>query len=230
MLNSFRKFLHLLSSIFDVRTRPERKTRKSLQGERGNLQSDRDRERTTMSTLKQKTIDHIIELEGGDKYTNDPDDSGGPTRWGVTEQTARAYGYEGDMRELPREIAFKIYSDMFWDKLLLDAVEDLSYSIAEEMADTAVNMGTYKAARFLQEGLNAFNLQQKFYPDLVVDGVMGGKTFLALEKYLQKRGVEGEIVLFRALNCLQGAEYIRLSQSRQKDEKYVYGWLLNRVS
>ena len=47
-------------------------------------------------------IDGIIEREGNGAYTNDPGDSGGPTRWGITEKVAKANGYTGDMRDLPR--------------------------------------------------------------------------------------------------------------------------------
>jgi len=32
-----------------------------------------------------------------------------------------------------------------------------------------------------------------------------------------------------ALNCLQGAFYVELAEKREKDERFVYGWLLNRV-
>ncbi|OCO16336.1 hypothetical protein AN684_0205915 [Klebsiella pneumoniae subsp. pneumoniae] len=43
------------------------------------------------------TADQIIEgilgKEGG--YVNNPNDKGGPTRWGITQTTARAYGYKG---------------------------------------------------------------------------------------------------------------------------------------
>jgi lysozyme family protein len=50
------------------------------------------------------TADQIIEgilgKEGG--YVNNPNDKGGPTRWGITQTTARAYGYSGDMKALPR--------------------------------------------------------------------------------------------------------------------------------
>jgi len=37
------------------------------------------------------------------------------------------------------------------------------------------------------------------------------------------------LVLCRALNCLQGAYYIELAERREKDERFVYGWLKNRV-
>ncbi|HEE0576381.1 TPA: hypothetical protein R6358_002680, partial [Klebsiella pneumoniae] len=53
------------------------------------------------------TADQIIEgifgKEGG--YVDHPSDKGGSTRWGITQTTARAHGYIGDMRNLPRETA-----------------------------------------------------------------------------------------------------------------------------
>lgn len=61
------------------------------------------------------------------------------------------------------------------------------------------------------------------------DSDIGPATIKALEAYKAHRGAEGESVLLKALNCLQGARYIELSRVRQKDEKYVYGWLQNRV-
>ena len=45
-------------------------------------------------------IDELTEREGG--YVNHPADRGGPTRFGVTEAVARAHGYAGAMRSLPR--------------------------------------------------------------------------------------------------------------------------------
>jgi lysozyme family protein len=49
------------------------------------------------------TADQIIEgilgKEGG--YVDHPSDKGGPTRWGITQTTARAHGYTGDMRTCP---------------------------------------------------------------------------------------------------------------------------------
>lgn len=43
-------------------------------------------------------IDGIIALEGG--YVFNPKDKGGATHWGITEATARAHGYAGDMRDV----------------------------------------------------------------------------------------------------------------------------------
>lgn len=52
-------------------------------------------------------IDKVLAHEGG--YVNHPADKGGPTKWGVTEATARRYGYKGVMADLTREEAIEIY-------------------------------------------------------------------------------------------------------------------------
>ena len=88
-------------------------------------------------------------------------------------------------------------------------------------------MGIGRAAEFLQRSLNALNNQGKLYADLVVDRDLGPSTLYALGAFMKHRE---EVVLYRALNCLQGAFYIELSERRQKDERFVYGWLLNRVN
>ena len=54
-------------------------------------------------------------------------------------------------------------------------------------------------------------------------------TVAALTAYMQKRGVEGEGVLLKALNSLQGAYYIALAEKRETDESFEYGWLKNRA-
>jgi lysozyme family protein len=178
--------------------------------------------------LKDKVIHEIIDREGG--FVDDDADSGGATCWGITEDVARAEGYKGDMRHLPKELAYKIYERKYWHSLALDSVAAISESIAAELADTGVNMGVQRAGEFLQRALNALNNQQVDYKDLIIDGKVGRKTLENLIKFINKRGVQGEIVLFRMLNCLQGEFYITIGEKRQKDEKFIFGWFLNRVS
>ena len=180
-----------------------------------------------MSDLKTEIINSIIKIEGG--YVNDPSDSGGATNFGITEKVARQNGYTGDMRDLPIEFAFNVYVEQFWNRLQLPTIQDLSEMLAEEIADTGVNMGINRAAIFLQRSLNVLNNQEKYYPDLVVDGQLGQKTIRALSEYLAHRETEGEIVLVKMLNSLQGAFYVELSERRVKDEKFIYGWFVNRV-
>jgi lysozyme family protein len=177
-----------------------------------------------MNDLKQKIIDQIIFVEGG--FVDDPDDSGGATNYGITEAVARAYGFAGDMRDMPRGVAFDIYVARYWDAVRADDLLALSEAVASEVVDTGVNMGTGRASKILQRALNVLNVGGSLYPDLVVDGAIGPMTIQALREYLAERN---ELVLCRALNCLQGAYYIELAERREKDEKFVYGWLKNRV-
>lgn len=181
-----------------------------------------------MNSLKKKVIDHILQIEGG--YVNDPSDSGGETNFGITVAVARGSGFTGDMRTLTRGKAFDIYVSRYWDALRLDDIEALSPLIAGELADTGVNMGVGRAARFLQRSLNVLNNRSYSYRDLVVDGMIGDASIRALKSYFMIRGAEGEKVLFDMLNALQGAYYVTLAERREKDEKFVYGWFSNRVS
>lgn len=171
-------------------------------------------------------FEHLIMLEGG--YVDDPMDSGGKTKYGITESVAREHGYHGSMKDLSLEKAKEIYRKDYWDALCLDDVSEYSYDIAYELFDTGVNMGVVRATKFLQRSLNVLNNRQSYYDDLSVDGVMGNKTITAFNAYMEKR--KTSMVLLRMLNCLQGAFYIDLAERREKDERFIYGWFLNRIS
>jgi len=177
-----------------------------------------------MPDLKQKIINEIIRVEGG--FVDDPSDSGGATNFGITETVARAYGYFGSMRDLTREDAFNIYSDMYWDSIRGNGLAALSERVAEEVVDTAVNMGVKRASEFLQRALNVLNNREKYYSDISTDGIIGDGTLMALESCVFKRGDE---VLVKMLNCLQGAFYDDLAERRGKDERFIAGWFKHRV-
>ncbi len=173
-------------------------------------------------------IDALIEREGG--YVNHPADKGGPTCFGITEAVARAHGYRGAMRELPREDAVAIYQRLYWFRPRFDEIARRSPRVAEELFDTGVNMGPTVAATFLQRALTALNRNGKDYPDLVPDGRIGEATLRALDSFLTVRGRSGgETVLLRALEALQGERYLRLAERRPANEAFLYGWLANRI-
>ena len=173
---------------------------------------------------KTQVINQIIKVEGG--YVDDPSDSGGETNHGITVAVARRYGYKGSMRDMPRGVAFDIYSALYWDKVKADDLLALSPAISQEVVDTGVNMGTGRAGKFLQRSLNVLNRRGTLYKDVAVDGAIGTATLTALRAYLDRRD---EKILVKALNCLQGAYYITLAERREKDEVFVFGWLKNRV-
>ena len=142
-----------------------------------------------------EAIADLLGIEGD--YSDDPADSGGKTRFGITEAVARRHGYTGPMRELPAATAKAIYRADYWDAQSLDTIAMLSYSIAWEIFDTGVNMGTSQAGEFLQMSLNAFNRQATHYPDIEVDGEIGPATIDALAAFLKRRGKDGETVMLR---------------------------------
>lgn len=174
-----------------------------------------------------KALIELLGIEG--TYSNHPSDSGGKTMYGITLYLARKYNYHGAMESIPMSLVETIYLREFWMPLMLSEIKDISPAIVSELFDTGVNQGSARAAEYLQLCLNALNRQQKDYKDIKVDGFVGDKTLNALRFFIKKRGAKGELVLLRALNCLQGAHYIKLSQSRKKDEDFVFGWLLNRI-
>lgn len=171
-------------------------------------------------------IDTIIAREGG--YSNHPNDKGGATRWGITKAVARKHGYAGDMKAFPRKKAVVIYRDIYWAGPKLDMIAKLTPILAEELFDTAVNMGTRTAIRFLQRSLNALHSDQDIMP-LNLDGVLGSKSLAALEGYLKRRGKKGERILIRAVDSLQGAKYIKLAEHRPANRSFLFGWLAHRV-
>jgi len=56
---------------------------------------------------KNKIISDLVKREGG--YVNDKDDSGGATRYGITQKVARKYGYYDSMKHFPLSRAVNIY-------------------------------------------------------------------------------------------------------------------------
>lgn len=105
----------------------------------------------------------LLGHEGG--FSDHAADPGGATRYGVTEAVAREAGYRGDMRELPLDLAKKIYRDRYWDAV---KAEELPPAVRYAVFDAAVNSGTGQAALWLQRALG-----------VTADGVIGPKTLAA---------------------------------------------------
>ena len=163
--------------------------------------------------------------EGG--YVAHPSDRGGPTMWGITERVARANGYKGPMNQLPLETAMEIGKTQYWDVLNLDKIAAVRQPIAHEMFDTLYNGGD--VGSWLQRCLNALNARGSMYPDMKVDGRIGPLTVDSLRIYIARRGKEGEAVLLKALNAIQGERFLRLAEADVKQEDFVYGWLRERA-
>lgn len=175
----------------------------------------------------QDALKETLGIEGN--FSDHKNDPGGKTMYGITEKKAREHGYKGDMKDLQPHVAADIYYVDFWQINNLDLVADVSYNLAKEIFDTGVNMDPAFPAVWLQEGLNLFNRQGRYWPDINEDGDIGRITIAALRSLVVRRGSEGLKVLLGFMNVQQGARYSYLARGNEKFEDFIYGWFLKRV-
>lgn len=165
-------------------------------------------------------IRKTIQFEGG--YVNDPADPGGETKYGISK---RAHP-DVSIADLTIEGAFAIYKTYYWDKLSLDGCE--SQIIANELFDTAVNLGVHKAAVILQEALNVCYGSD----ELVTDGLIGPRTLEVLNIYQCKWGTINKVnesILLKTLDGLQFMHYWNLVEKDPRMRRFFRGWINQRI-
>ena len=178
----------------------------------------------------QKTMGH----EGG--YSNDPVDQGGETYRGVARRFHpdwpgwKIIDSQKNNPNFPKILdgnadlqnhVKRFYKDTFWSRFQGDALPD--QGLAEELFDTAVNMGVHKAIAFLQQSLNALNRNAFLFPDMPDDGILGNTTLGAIRKIIESDG--SARILLVALNVLQGAHYLSIMKQSPTQERFARGWL-----
>jgi lysozyme family protein len=120
----------------------------------------------------------------------------------------------------------QFYKTVFWDAMKLSEVN--SQAIAEEIFDTAVNCSTHASALMVQRSLNVLNKGGLFWPDLKADGNMGSTTASTVNKCTE-HDPDYERQLLKLLNALQAAYYCAIAEKNPALEKFMYGWLKQRV-
>ena len=157
-----------------------------------------------------KFLDYIFEVEGG--FTDDENDRGGKTTWGITEEEARDFGYKGDMRNLTKDFAKNIYLKKYYLGNKLDKI--LNDKVALSIFDWAVNSG--------RRGIKKAQIvANKFGASLIVDGIIGNKTLEAINS------INPEAFL-KEYHELQRTFYKNLAARDSTQEDFLKGWL-NRV-
>ncbi len=183
-------------------------------------------------------FDEAFELtsahEGG--YVDDPVDRGGETYRGIARVHhpdwpgwARIDARRGDASfpaSLDGDQALQndvrgLYKSSYWDTFQGDDVAD--QPLANELYDTAVNMGLRRAVRFLQSSLNLLNRDQRDYPDLIVDGWLGSRSMTALTTLLGQDGSSDW--LLKMMNIHQGARYVEIMMNDPSQERFARGWI-----
>lgn len=174
-----------------------------------------------------EVIDKVVAIEG--RYSNNPSDPGGETMFGVTKAVARANGYLGPMRDMPRSTAVRIFKHEYVIAPMFDMVFDMYPKLGAELIDSGINCGVKRASLWLQHSLNGLNRRGKDFANLVEDGRLGKNTLYALKQYKALRGDEGEDVIRKCCDIQQGAHYIDLASNDSKFEDFLYGWIRTRT-
>lgn len=124
--------------------------------------------------------------EGG--LSDHPDDKGGRTKWGITQENYNAYRkLKGkatqDVDLATEEEASDFFYSQYWETSGCERIDKISVAIAILVYDFAVNSGPSRAARYLQECLG-----------VLADGVVGNGTLDAIKEICEQPGAEAAFV------------------------------------
>ena len=133
--------------------------------------------------------------------SDDPDDAGGLTRFGISQA---AYP-DLDIRSITREQAAEIYRRDYWQAIRGD---DLPMRLAIQTFDHAVNVGPGVAVRLLQCACR-----------VAADGVMGPNT-IAAARSCDRQGPEASIALAEERISF----YAGLILRKPSQAKFGKGW------
>jgi len=150
-------------------------------------------------------IQKVIEREGGATITNDSDDPGGLTKYGISKRS----NPDLDIENLTLEEAIDIYKERYW---VPSKASRLEFELAESYFDMVVNAGKRRAIKILQEACN-----HKGHA-LVVDGMIGKATIGACKSLESSR--------FRAFRVKY---YVELVARKPSLMKYYFGWFRRAV-
>lgn len=150
-------------------------------------------------------VNFVLSNEGG--YSNDPEDSGGKTKFGISQ---RSYP-NVNLDTLTIEQAKKIYKKDFWDSQLYKNINNLN--VVTKIFDLAVNMGAKWAHRLVQRALRAVETKNVFE-----DGILGPITLNAINNAKPNE-------LLAALKSEAAGHYRIIATINQKQKKFLKGWL-----
>jgi len=144
----------------------------------------------------------LTRLEGG--YSNNKNDSGGETHYGLTRSFLNSVGFSG---RPDRSQAKEIYHQYFWINARADEMSPL---VACLYVDAYINHGQSRAAKILQHALG-----------VAKDGIIGRLTLEATKNPANK-------IFLSRYRTERRRFYIALVKTRPKDKEFLLGWL-NRI-
>jgi lysozyme family protein len=147
-------------------------------------------------------IKKTLEKEGGSKITNDPIDRGGLTKYGISQ---RAYP-SLNIAQLTESQADGIYKKDYWDPVRGDDIKN--QIVAENIFDSAVNMGVKTASRLAQSCL-------EIEP---ADGNIGEQSLVKINS------VTPEYFLL-CYTLAKVARYASICNKDRSQSKFLLGWI-----
>lgn len=165
-----------------------------------------------MNNFFDQVFDYLL-TEEGLKYTNDPKDKGGPTKFGITKRTLENFLdrklTDDDVRNLELDTAKKIYKEYYWDQLNCGKLSDIGTAIC--IFTSSVLYGTYGAASMAQKACYICGKSLK------IDGEIGDKSIEAINDI----AVEEFLKAFHSLIIVK-IEFIVANDPTQ--ERFEQGW------
>jgi lysozyme family protein len=153
--------------------------------------------------------DYLLRNEGG--YVDHPLDKGGPTKFGITIETARRHGYMGPMKDLDLKTAKDIYRKEYWK---FEGIK--SKRVAVKMFDMAVQFGPQRMIRWVQKELA--DTPDGFDKPLKPDGIIGPKT-------LEIINMVPEEAMLSILGQLCENKYRAIVEKDPTQNVFLTGWL-----
>jgi lysozyme family protein len=149
----------------------------------------------------------LLKAEGG--YSNDPNDPGGETNFGVSK---RSYP-QLDIKNLTfEEACINVYTPDYWNRYGISAINP--QTIATKLFLALINMNPMDAIKCLQRALNTVSLNESF----LVDGRLGSNTIKGINACQQAW-------LLDRFRIELAAYYLLVVKANEKELKFLEGWI-----
>jgi lysozyme family protein len=174
-----------------------------------------------MALTTQEIIAAIIKREGG--FSNRPADRGGPTKYGITQQTLSEWRGQkvsaAEVADMSEAEAIAIYTTRYVNEPAFDKLQ--AEEIRDDVVDIGVNHGTLRAAQWLQE-----------IAGVKIDGVLGPKSLAAInamDPHVVARRLTARRARFYGQIIATDAQRIVKEHGIHSQGENAGGWL-NRVA
>ena len=149
----------------------------------------------------EKAVDLVLEIEG--VYSNDPDDPGRETKYGIS----KAAHPDVDIPSLTLEGAKGIYRRCYWDQF---SCGTLPWPLAFLLFDCVVQFNPVHPTRWLQSALG-----------VTIDGVLGPKTFAAARACKDPVTAATQVMVYRGEYRLTHPKYWKYGRGWRKRDLVV---------